>query len=123
VADGARLVCLFGCGGDRDPGKRPQMGAIAEKLADIVFVSDDNPRSEDPALIRQAILAATPSATEIADRGQAIRTAVGTLKAGDVLVLAGKGHERGQIVGKSVLPFDDAEEAQKAVAEIEGGAV
>ncbi len=120
VTNKGRLICLFGCGGDRDPGKRPQMGAIAQNLADVTFVTDDNPRSEDPTLIRRAILTTAPKAAEIADRGQAIRAAIAELKAGDVLVLAGKGHERGQIVGKTVLPFDDAEEAQKAVIEIEG---
>lgn len=110
-----RLVVVFGCGGDRDPGKRPQMGEIAARLADIVIVTDDNPRSEDPALIRKAILAACPGATEIADRAAAIRAAVAQAQTGDVVVLAGKGHESGQIVGRDVLPFDDAEEARRAV--------
>lgn len=111
----ARLIVVFGCGGDRDPGKRPEMGAIATRLADVVVVTDDNPRGEDPALIRQAILAACSDATEIADRAQAIAAVVAMAQAGDVVVLAGKGHERGQIVGAKVLPFDDAEEARKAV--------
>lgn len=110
-----RLIVVFGCGGDRDPGKRPQMGAIADKLADLAIVTDDNPRSEDAALIRRAILAAAPKAAEIGDRAAAIRHAVGLAQAGDVVVLAGKGHEVGQIVGAIVLPFDDAEEARKAV--------
>ncbi|MGE5514916.1 MAG: UDP-N-acetylmuramoyl-L-alanyl-D-glutamate--2,6-diaminopimelate ligase [Bacteroidota bacterium] len=110
-----RLIVVFGCGGDRDPGKRPQMGAIAERLADIAIVTDDNPRSEDPALIRKAILAACPHAAEIGDRAAAIRTAIAQAQAGDVVVLAGKGHETGQTVGATVLPFDDAEEARKAV--------
>lgn len=110
-----RLIVVFGCGGDRDPGKRPQMGAIADKLADLAIVTDDNPRSEDAALIRRAILAAAPKAAEIGDRAAAIRYAVGLAQAGDVVVLAGKGHEVGQIVGAIVLPFDDAEEARKAV--------
>jgi UDP-N-acetylmuramoyl-L-alanyl-D-glutamate--2,6-diaminopimelate ligase len=114
-----RLIVVFGCGGDRDPGKRPQMGAIAEARADIAIVTDDNPRSEDPVLIRKAILAACPHATEIGDRAHAIRAAVAQAQSGDVVVLAGKGHETGQIVGSTVLPFDDAEEARKAVA---GGA-
>ncbi|MBC7908099.1 MAG: UDP-N-acetylmuramoyl-L-alanyl-D-glutamate--2,6-diaminopimelate ligase [Rhodospirillaceae bacterium] len=111
----ARLILVFGCGGDRDPGKRPQMGAIAVRMADIAIVTDDNPRSEDATLIRRAILAAAPTATEIADRAEAIRHAVGLAQAGDVVVLAGKGHEAGQIVGAITLPFDDAEEARKAV--------
>jgi UDP-N-acetylmuramoyl-L-alanyl-D-glutamate--2,6-diaminopimelate ligase len=102
-----RLVVVFGCGGDRDAGKRPIMGEIAAKGADIVIVTDDNPRSEDPAVIRAAILAAAPGALEIADRGAAIAAAVDMLQAGDVLVVAGKGHETGQIVGKTVLPFSD----------------
>ncbi|MGE5546139.1 MAG: UDP-N-acetylmuramoyl-L-alanyl-D-glutamate--2,6-diaminopimelate ligase [Solirubrobacterales bacterium] len=116
-----RLSLVFGCGGDRDPGKRPQMGAIAQALADRVIVTDDNPRSEEPAAIRRAILAAAPRAAEIGDRASAIRTAIAELKAGDVLVVAGKGHETGQIVGTTVLPFDDAAEAAKAVKEIDGG--
>jgi len=108
-----RLVCVFGCGGDRDRGKRPQMGAIAEKWADRVFVTDDNPRSEAPAQIRAEILkglTGTQSSNlmEIGDRRQAIFEAVGGLQAGDVLVVAGKGHEQGQIIGGQVLPFDDA---------------
>ena len=115
-----RLMVVFGCGGDRDRGKRPQMGAIATRLADIVFVTDDNPRGEDAVAIRRAILAACPDAVEIGDRGRAIREAVWQLRRGDVLVLAGKGHEQGQIVGATVLPFDDAEEARRAVAEIDG---
>ena len=121
IAGTGRLVCLFGCGGDRDPGKRPMMGAIAARLADRVYVTDDNPRSENPGLIRRSILAACPDAIEIGERGRAIREAINDLRQGDVLVLAGKGHERGQIVGATTLPFDDAEEARRAVAEIDGG--
>ncbi|MBC7950749.1 MAG: UDP-N-acetylmuramoyl-L-alanyl-D-glutamate--2,6-diaminopimelate ligase [Rhodospirillaceae bacterium] len=117
----ARLIVVFGCGGDRDPGKRPQMGAIAARLADIAIVTDDNPRSEDPALIRRAILTAAPKALEIGDRAGAIRHAVGLAQAGDVVVLAGKGHEAGQIVGAVTLTFDDADEARKAVAHLNGG--
>jgi len=109
-----RLVVVFGCGGDRDPGKRPQMGAIAAKLADLVIVTDDNPRTEAAGPIRAAILAAAPKAMEIADRRDAIRHAVSLLREGDVLVVAGKGHESGQIVGTTILPFDDAEECRKA---------
>jgi UDP-N-acetylmuramoyl-L-alanyl-D-glutamate--2,6-diaminopimelate ligase len=102
-----RLVVVFGCGGDRDTGKRPIMGEIAVRSADVAIVTDDNPRSEDPATIRRAILAAAPGAIEIGDRGTAIRTAIGMLGADDVLLVAGKGHETGQIVGKTTLPFSD----------------
>ncbi|WP_311274180.1 UDP-N-acetylmuramoyl-L-alanyl-D-glutamate--2,6-diaminopimelate ligase [Methylobacterium sp. WCS2018Hpa-22] len=113
-----RLTCVFGCGGDRDTGKRPLMGAIAARKADLVIVTDDNPRSEDPASIRAAILAASPGATEIGDRAEAIQTAVRGLRAGDVLVVAGKGHETGQIVGTQVLPFSDHEVIRSAIAEV-----
>ena len=109
-----RLAVVFGCGGDRDAGKRPVMGQIAAELADRVFVTDDNPRSEDPARIRREILAACPDAVEIGDRGEAIATAVTGLAAGDVLLVAGKGHETGQIVGAAILPFDDAEAVRDA---------
>ncbi len=109
-----RLAVVFGCGGDRDRAKRPQMGAIATRLADDVYVTDDNPRTEDAASIRRAILEAAPGAREIGDRREAIRTAMAVLGADDVLVIAGKGHEEGQIVGGSVLPFDDREEARRA---------
>ncbi len=102
-----RLTVVFGCGGDRDPGKRPMMGATAARKADRVIVTDDNPRSEAPAAIRAAILAASPGAIEIGDRGEAIRAAVAGLARGDVLLIAGKGHETGQIVGKQTLPFSD----------------
>jgi UDP-N-acetylmuramoyl-L-alanyl-D-glutamate--2,6-diaminopimelate ligase len=114
-----RLVVVFGAGGDRDQGKRPQMGAIACGLADRVIVTDDNPRSEDPAAIRRAILAGCPAGAavaEIGDRARAIAAAIADLAAGDVLVIAGKGHEQGQTVGDRVLPFNDAEEARAAVA-------
>ena len=112
-----RLVCVFGCGGDRDRGKRPLMGAIAAERADTVIVTDDNPRSEDPAAIRAAILAAAPGAREIGDRATAIRTAVGELGPGDVLVVAGKGHETGQIVADRVLPFSDHAAIEAALTE------
>jgi len=108
---------VFGCGGDRDAGKRPMMGEIATRLADRVVVTDDNPRSEDPAAIRTAILKAAPGAIEIGDRGEAIRTAITELRRGDVLLIAGKGHESGQIVGKQTLPFSDHD----AVAAALGG--
>ncbi|CAM5764673.1 UDP-N-acetylmuramoyl-L-alanyl-D-glutamate--2,6-diaminopimelate ligase [Labrys miyagiensis] len=111
-----RLVVVFGCGGDRDPGKRPMMGEIATRLADKVIVTDDNPRSEDPATIRAAILAAAPGAIDIGDRRLAIETAVAELGSGDVLLIAGKGHEPGQIVGKTVLPFSDHDVAREAIA-------
>jgi UDP-N-acetylmuramoyl-L-alanyl-D-glutamate--2,6-diaminopimelate ligase len=103
-----RLAVVFGAGGDRDRGKRPMMGQVASELADLVYVTDDNPRSEDPAEIRRAILAATPEAIEIGDRRAAIAAAIAALRPGDVLVIAGKGHETGQIVGGEILPFDDA---------------
>ncbi len=101
-----RLHVVFGAGGDRDPGKRPLMGAAA-RAADRAIVTDDNPRSEDPAAIRRAILAALPGAVEIGDRAAAITAAMNGLAPGDVLVVAGKGHEQGQTVGTTVLPFDD----------------
>ncbi|BAE52647.1 UDP-N-acetylmuramoyl-L-alanyl-D-glutamate--2,6-diaminopimelate ligase [Paramagnetospirillum magneticum] len=117
-----RLVAVFGCGGDRDAGKRPLMGAIGCRLADAMIVTDDNPRSEDPAAIRAAVRGACPAGIEIADRRGAIRAAVSGLQKGDVLVIAGKGHEQGQIVGASVLPFDDAAEARDAVRLADGDA-
>jgi UDP-N-acetylmuramoyl-L-alanyl-D-glutamate--2,6-diaminopimelate ligase len=113
-----RLVLVFGCGGDRDRGKRPIMGEIAGRLADRVIVTDDNPRSEDPAAIRREILAGCPGATDIGDRAEAIRAAVRDLGPEDVLVIAGKGHEQGQVVGATVRPFDDAAEARVAVQEL-----
>ena len=116
--EGAQLHILFGCGGNRDKGKRPLMGDIAQKLADRVIVTDDNPRQEEARTIRQEILAGCSNAshvTEIGDRATAIAQSIQDLKAGDVLVIAGKGHEEGQIVGDKVLPFNDAEEARKAL--------
>jgi UDP-N-acetylmuramoyl-L-alanyl-D-glutamate--2,6-diaminopimelate ligase len=112
-----KLVVVFGAGGDRDSGKRPLMGAIAAEKADSVIVTDDNPRSENPAAIRAAILAAARGATEIGDRGEAIRRAVAALQPGDVLLVAGKGHESGQIVGDRVLPFSDHEAVAAALKE------
>ncbi|MGE0650141.1 MAG: UDP-N-acetylmuramoyl-L-alanyl-D-glutamate--2,6-diaminopimelate ligase [Alphaproteobacteria bacterium] len=115
-----RLVVVFGCGGDRDRGKRPEMGHIASQAADDVFVTDDNPRTEDAAAIRRDVLAGTDGhAREIGDRGEAIREAVRALEPGDVLVVAGKGHERGQIVGDRVLPFFDADAVGAAIADSE----
>ncbi len=111
-----KLVCVFGCGGDRDRGKRPLMGGIAEKLADRAIVTDDNPRSEDPAVIRAEVLAGMgKGAIEIGDRRAAIFEAVAGLKTGDVLVVAGKGHEQGQIVAGTVLPFDDVSVVREAL--------
>jgi UDP-N-acetylmuramoyl-L-alanyl-D-glutamate--2,6-diaminopimelate ligase len=111
------LVVVFGCGGDRDKGKRPEMGAIAARDADRVIVTDDNPRSEDPAAIRAAILKAASGAAEIGDRREAIRTAIAGLQRGDVLLVAGKGHETGQIVGSKTLDFSDHEEVAAALKE------
>ena len=108
---------MFGAGGDRDPGKRQMMGAIAAQMADRVIVTDDNPRSENPAAIRAAILKAAPGASEIGDRGEAIRASIAALKAGDVLLIAGKGHESGQIVGDRVLPFSDHQAVAQALGE------
>ncbi len=111
-----KLVVVFGCGGDRDKGKRPQMGAIAAKHADRIIVTDDNPRSEDAKTIRAEILAACPGAQEIGDRAKAIARGVGGLAAGDVLLVAGKGHEEGQTVGSKVIPFSDHEAVLAAIA-------
>jgi UDP-N-acetylmuramoyl-L-alanyl-D-glutamate--2,6-diaminopimelate ligase len=104
-----RLILVFGAGGDRDPGKRPLMGREVANLADIAIVTDDNPRRENPAAIRAAILAACPGAREIGDRRDAIAAGLDMLRPGDVLVVAGKGHERGQTIGTTTLPFDDAD--------------
>ena len=103
-----RLIIVFGAGGDRDRGKRPEMGAVASRLADVVLVTDDNPRSEDPALIRTDILIGATGAVEVAGRREAIAEAIRLAGAGDIILIAGKGHETGQIVGDRVLPFDDA---------------
>lgn len=112
-----KLICLVGCGGDRDRGKRPIMGRIAAEKADVAIITDDNPRSEDPATIRAEMLADAPGAREIGNRAEAIREGVRLLAPGDVLLVAGKGHETGQIVGTEVLPFSDHEEILKAVKE------
>jgi UDP-N-acetylmuramoyl-L-alanyl-D-glutamate--2,6-diaminopimelate ligase len=111
-----KLVVVFGAGGDRDAGKRPLMGAIASENADRVIVTDDNPRSEKPEAIRAAILAAAKGATEIGDRAGAIRAAIGELQPGDALLIAGKGHETGQIVGDTTLPFSDHEAVASALS-------
>jgi UDP-N-acetylmuramoyl-L-alanyl-D-glutamate--2,6-diaminopimelate ligase len=110
-----RLILVFGAGGDRDRGKRPLMGVIAHDLADVAFVTDDNPRSEDPAAIRAEVLAGASGLKEVADRRLAIRAAAAMLEPGDVLVVAGKGHERGQIIGDEILPFDDVVETRAAL--------
>jgi UDP-N-acetylmuramoyl-L-alanyl-D-glutamate--2,6-diaminopimelate ligase len=115
-----RLVVVFGAGGDRDPYKRPMMGEAAAAEADVVIVTDDNPRSEDPALIRRAILAACPEASEVGDRAEAILRGVDALGPGDALLVAGKGHETGQVIGDDVFPFDDVEQASVAVAAFDG---
>jgi UDP-N-acetylmuramoyl-L-alanyl-D-glutamate--2,6-diaminopimelate ligase len=117
-----RLGVVFGCGGDRDAGKRPMMGAVAAKHADRVWITDDNPRSENAAAIRREILPACPGAVEIGDRAQAIEAAITALGPDDLLVIAGKGHEQGQIVGDKVIPFDDAAVARAAVAGLGGAA-
>jgi UDP-N-acetylmuramoyl-L-alanyl-D-glutamate--2,6-diaminopimelate ligase len=117
-----RLFVIIGCGGDRDRGKRPIMGRIAATLADRAIITDDNPRSEDPAAIRREMLAEAPGAEEIGDRGAAIAHAVAAMGPGDVLVIAGKGHESGQTVGGQVLPFDDRDVARTAISSLAGGA-
>jgi UDP-N-acetylmuramoyl-L-alanyl-D-glutamate--2,6-diaminopimelate ligase len=113
-----RLIVVFGAGGDRDRGKRPLMGAVAAAKADRVIVTDDNPRSEDAAAIRAAIIAAAPGSIEIGDRHEAIRSAIAELAAGDVLLIAGKGHETGQIIGDRVVPFSDHEGVAAALKEL-----
>ncbi len=111
-----RLICVFGCGGDRDRGKRPIMGRIAAEKSDIVIVTDDNPRTEVAAAIRAEVLAGAPAAMEMGDRGEAIRTAVRMMQPGDVVLVAGKGHETGQIVGDTILPFSDHDVLAEALA-------
>jgi UDP-N-acetylmuramoyl-L-alanyl-D-glutamate--2,6-diaminopimelate ligase len=110
------LITVLGAGGDRDHGKRPEMGAVAARLSDVVIVTDDNPRSEDPAAIRQAVLAGAPDAIEVGDRRTAIGEAIAMAEAGDIVLVAGKGHEQGQIVGDQVLPFDDVTVARECAA-------
>jgi UDP-N-acetylmuramoyl-L-alanyl-D-glutamate--2,6-diaminopimelate ligase len=115
-----RLVVVFGAGGDRDRGKRPKMGRAVAELADVAIVTDDNPRSEDPATIRAMVLEGCPEAAEVADRAEAILRGVDALEPGDALLIAGKGHETGQTVGSTVYPFDDVEQASVAVAALDG---
>ena len=111
-----RLITVFGAGGDRDQGKRPEMGAVATRMSDVVIVTDDNPRSEDPAVIRSAILVGAPGAIEVGGRREAIAEAIRITRAGDIVLVAGKGHETGQIIGDRVLPFDDALVARECAA-------
>ncbi len=111
-----KLITVVGAGGDRDEGKRPEMGAVAARLSDIVIVTDDNPRTEDPSLIRRALLSGAPDAIEIGDRRGAIAEAIAMAKAGDIVLVAGKGHEQGQIIGDQVLPFDDVSVARECAA-------
>ena len=115
-----RLIVVFGAGGDRDPGKRIIMGRAAAQEADVVFVTDDNPRTEDPAAIRAQVMEGCVKANEIGDRAEAILAGVDALQPGDALLIAGKGHETGQIIGQDVFPFDDAEQASIAVAALDG---
>ena len=116
-----RIIVVLGAGGDRDRGKRPLMGQAAREFADVVFITDDNPRTEDPAAIRAEVMAgAGPEATEVGDRAEAILRGVDALQPGDALLIAGKGHETGQIIGSDVFPFDDAEQASVAVAALDG---
>jgi UDP-N-acetylmuramoyl-L-alanyl-D-glutamate--2,6-diaminopimelate ligase len=110
-----RIILVFGCGGDRDKTKRPLMGALGAKHADIVIVTDDNPRTEDAATIRKEVLVGCPDALEIGDRGEAIRNGVALLEKGDCLLIAGKGHETGQLVNGTILPFSDQETAAQAL--------
>jgi len=117
VANDGRLKVVFGCGGNRDASKRALMGEIAQKLADDIYVTDDNPRDEDPAFIRAQILVNCPRAQEIGDRRQAMRTAMHTMQPHDVLLIAGKGHEQGQIIGDRIIPFDDRTEVQAILKE------
>ncbi|MHA7875572.1 UDP-N-acetylmuramoyl-L-alanyl-D-glutamate--2,6-diaminopimelate ligase [Roseivivax sp.] len=116
-----RLIAIVGAGGDRDAGKRPLMGQAAADHADLVIVTDDNPRSEDPAAIRAQVMQGAPGALEVGDRAEAILRGVDALGPGDALLICGKGHETGQVVGDTVYPFDDAEQASVAVTALDGG--
>lgn len=115
-----KILAVIGCGGDRDKGKRPVMGAIAKQYSGQVYVTDDNPRTEDPAIIRSEIMAACAGAVEIGDRKQAIEAAMKAAKQGDIVIVAGKGHEEGQIIGNTVIPFNDQDVIQKIAAGMEG---
>jgi UDP-N-acetylmuramoyl-L-alanyl-D-glutamate--2,6-diaminopimelate ligase len=111
-----RLILVFGAGGDRDAGKRPLMGRVATRDADLVIVTDDNPRTEDPAAIRRQVVAGAPGALDIGDRREAIAEAISRAAAADIVLIAGKGHEVGQIIGDKVYPFDDVEVARECAA-------
>jgi UDP-N-acetylmuramoyl-L-alanyl-D-glutamate--2,6-diaminopimelate ligase len=113
-----KLICVFGCGGDRDKGKRPIMGRISAERADVTIVTDDNPRSERPEAIRAEIMAGAKGALEIGDRSEAIRQAVSMMGPGDVVLVAGKGHETGQIVGDRILPFSDHDVLKAALEQV-----
>jgi len=117
-----RLIAVFGAGGDRDAGKRSEMGAVAAARSDLVIVTDDNPRGEDPAAIRTAVLAGAPGAREIENRRDAIRAALAEARSGDLVLVAGKGHEQGQIIGRGtdarVLPFDDVTVVRECAASL-----
>ncbi len=118
LAEGGRVVCVFGCGGDRDPGKRPEMGAVADRLADVVVLTSDNPRSEDPAAIIEDVRAGMVGRAEVVvepDRGAAVRRAIAAARPGDVVLVAGKGHETTQTAGGTSVPFDDRHEARRAL--------
>jgi UDP-N-acetylmuramoyl-L-alanyl-D-glutamate--2,6-diaminopimelate ligase len=115
-----KLIVVFGAGGDRDRTKRPLMGKVAVQLADVAIVTDDNPRTEEPAAIRAEVLLGAKGAKEIGDRREAIRAAAAMLGDGDILVVAGKGHEQGQTVGTVVHPFDDVAETQGALELVHG---
>jgi UDP-N-acetylmuramoyl-L-alanyl-D-glutamate--2,6-diaminopimelate ligase len=121
-----KLICVFGAGGDRDTAKRLEMGAVVAKGADLAIVTDDNPRGEDPAAIRAMILSGAPAAREIGDRREAIAAAIAAAGAGDIVLIAGKGHEQGQIVGSGegmrILPFDDVGVARECAAPRQGAA-
>jgi UDP-N-acetylmuramoyl-L-alanyl-D-glutamate--2,6-diaminopimelate ligase len=115
------LIVVGGAGGDRDPGKRPLMGQAMAEGADVVIITDDNPRSEDATLIRASVAEGAPEADNIGDRAEAILSGVDALKAGgDCLLIAGKGHEQGQVVGDVTLPFDDVEQAKAAIGALDG---
>ena len=113
-----RLISVFGCGGDRDKGKRPIMGRISVEKADVTIVTDDNPRTEQAAVIRKEILAGAIGAREIGDRAEAISTAIAMMAPGDVVIVAGKGHETGQIIGDRIVPFSDHEEVSPCASEL-----
>ncbi len=115
-----RVIVVFGAGGDRDRTKRPLMGAAARDNADVLYVTDDNPRSEDPAAIRAEVMAACPDAHDVGDRAEAILRAVDAAQPGDAVLVAGKGHETGQVIKGDIYPFDDVEQASVAVAALDG---